>query len=305
MHNFLNISLKKQEKMLIKIRDAEVLEEYLKHQYIPSAQTLALVVERIEQLNSSLVSGVISYPIRKAIEQGNIEQIRLLLPFHTYHPQSDLLWCLKHNRFEIFDVLLEHTQHNKQKILDKVLIDASLTDNVQAVEHVITQHADVSYFNLSALKHAIEAKSFKVVNVLIEHSDVAQFGSSALSLAARKNYPEIVEKLLNAGAAHDADNCVGFKSAVVHNNHQSIAVFLNQGKAFDGVMEEAFCSPQVTMQTLEMLWPHCDIEQVREKSHLYTNEGRERFDILYTQYQKNLLLDSVEGSGPNGRTRKM
>ena len=304
MDDFLNLPLRKQKRHLKQMDDCLVVD-LLKNHYIPSVELLGLVVERLQELRGDNILNAIGFPIRKAIEHGNMQHIQMLLPFHQYNPHSDLLLCLKHNQFAIFDVLLAHTHMDKHQVLNKVLADIVLMNNRSGLEHVVSRGADVSWGNLSALRGAIEAKSLKIADMLIELSDMVHCGSSALSLAARKNHPTLVEKMLKAGAPYDKDNCVALKAAIIHNNLKVIDVFLQHGPIYLEVMMDAFCTPSVQTATIEKLWNHCNIEQLRTQSYSYTEEGLERFEQMYSQHQKQLLMHNVGVEVTVERTRKI
>lgn len=307
MQNFLNLSFGKQKTRLERMDDADFLVQILRFEYIESTQTLDLIVKRLQKLKGTSLSTVIDAPIRKAIERGNVKHIRLLLPFHTYHPKSDLYYCIKNQQFEIFDLLLANTQLDKQEMLDKVLADVCLSDDAQTlndVDSLIERGANPSAFNLKSLGHAIQMKNMLMIAKLIPLSDVKNFGNSVLASAAQNNLPTVVQQLLEAGAPYNEDNSRPLKVAIRYNQEAVVECLLQWDKAFDSVMETAFCSPHIEMSVLELLWNHCDIDAVRTQLPNYTNEGRERFEILYAQYQNKILRTHVD-DGQETRTRKI
>lgn len=303
MENFGDLSFRKQKRHLKRLDNAWMVADLLK-KHVVSMEVLEVIIERLTQLDKNMISSVIHYPLRHAIEQGNVPQVKLLVPFHTYHPHSDLLLCMRHNQFDIFEILFTHTSHDKPLLLNKVLADVALTNNVEGVKYLIKQGGDPSHMNLLALRGAIESKSFAIVDILIEHSDVIHYGQAALNLSARKNHLGVTQKLLEAGAPYNEDNCVALKAAIVNNNRKMIDLLLQYGPIFPDVMVDAFCDSNVNKATLEKLWNHCNIEQLRIQSHTYTPFGLERFEALYTQHQKQLLLSNLNDNATQ-RSRKM
>lgn len=308
MHDFLALSAGKQQIYLQRLDDPEILVQILSIEYIESTHTLDLMFKRLHELKSTSVSLALNGPIRKAIERGNIEHIELLLPLYTYNPKSDLHYCVKNQQFEIFDLLLANTQLNKQEMIDKVLADVCLSDDeeaLQAVDLLIKRGANPSASNLKPLGHAIHGGNLLMIDKLIPLSDVKTFGNSALSSAARYNFVDVVQRLLEEGAPYNEENSKPLRTAVRYNRHDTVKCLLRWDKAFDSVMENALCSPNVEMSTLELLWERCDIEAMRHQLHNFTDEGRERFDILYAQHQKQVLNHIVDGRGTTSRGRKI
>jgi len=307
MDHFLTLSLRKQKRHLKHLEDSNVLINLLREEYISSTDTLDLVVKRLLEFDVLAVSNVVDAPIRKAIEHGNLEHIQLLLHFHTYHPKSDLYHCVKHQQFEIFDLLLAHTHMDKQQMIDSVLADVCLSEGeetLKAVDLLMERGANPSAFNLKALAHAIYTENMVMIEKLIPLSDVKNFGNSALAAAAQNNLPDVVQQLLEAGAPYDKDNSKPLRMAVRHNHPNVVERLLQWDKAFDNVMEDALCSWSTEMPILELLWEHCNIEAVREQLPNYTNQGRERFDVLYAQHQKQVLNHIVNGQGTQGTTSR-
>lgn len=317
MYDFLSQSIRKhkrhlksvmQKRYLKSVNDPHILVGILSTEYVPEVEALALILDRLEELDQRLISDVGFHCIRKAIEHGNIEHIKLLLPLHTYHPQNDLFHCINYQQFEIFDLLLGHTPYNKQESIDKVLADICLDDSPQAisaVDQLVARGANPSAYNLKALGHAIEGKYFHMVDKLISISDVKNFGQSALVSAVRIHNPKIVQQLLDAGAPYNEENSKPLRIAVVRNYEAVIKVLLQHGKAFDDIVQEAFCSFAIEPSTLELLWDHCDIESARKKLHMYTPEGREIFETMYSQHQKNILMTHVGDGNAVERVRKI
>lgn len=308
MYDFLSQSIRKHKRHLKRVNDPHILVQILSTEYVPEVEALALILERIKELDARCLSHVNSHCIRKAIEHGNIEHIKLLLPLHTYHPQNDLFHCIQHQQFEIFDLLLGHTPYNKQESIDKVLADICLDDSPQAisaVDQLVARGANPSAYNLKALGHAIEGKCFHMVEKLIPISDVKNFGQSALVSAVRINNTKIVQQLLDAGAPYNEENSKPLRIAVRRNFCAVVEQLLQWDKAFNSVMEEAFCSFDIDRETLDMLWQRCDIEAVREQSHTYTDEGREIFEKMYSQHQKNILMANVGDGNAVERVRKI
>lgn len=308
MYDFLSQSIRKQKRHLKRVNDPHMLLEFLSTQYVPVTESLTLILDRLKELDQRFISEVSFHCIRKAIEHGNIEHIKLLLPLHTYHPQSDLFHCVKKQQFEIFDMLLDHTSYDKRESIDKVLADVCLNDHpesVKAVDCLMARGANPSAYNLKALCHAIEGKCFHMIDKLIPISDVKNFGQSALVSAVRIHNPKIVQTLLEAGAPYNEENSKPLRIAVVRNYKAVIEVLLQHGKAFDDVIQEAFCSFAIEPSTLELLWKHCDIESARHNLHMYTPEGREIFETMYSQHQKNILMAHVSDGNAVERVRKI
>lgn len=307
MQDFLTLSPGKQQAYLQRLDDPVILVQILSTEYIESTHTLELMFKRLQELKSSSVSLAIGGPIRKAIERGNIEHIRLLLPLHTYHPKSDLYYCVKNQQFEIFDLMLAHTQLDKQEMIDKVLADVCLSDEeeaLHAVDLLIERGANPSANNLKPLGHAIHGEYLLMIDKLIPLSDVKTFGNSALSSAARYNLVDVVQRLLEEGAPYNEENSKPLRTAVRYNSHDAVKCLLRWDKAFDSVMENALCSPSVEMSILELLWERCDIEAMRHQLHNFTDEGCERFELLHAQHQKQVLMSHVDG-GQDKRARKI
>lgn len=308
MQDFLTLSPGKQQAYLQRLDDPVILVQILSTEYIESTHTLELMFKRLQELKSTSVSSAIGGPIRKAIERGNIEHIRLLLSLHTYHPKSDLYYCVKNQQFEIFDLLLAHTQLDKQNMIDQVLADVCLSDGddaLKAVDLLMERGANPSAFNLKALGHAIHSQNLLMIDKLIPISDVKNFGQSALVSAVRINNTKIVQQLLDAGASYNEENSKPLRIAVRRNFCAVVEQLLQWDKAFNSVMEEAFCSFDIDRETLDMLWQRCDIEAVREQSHTYTDEGREIFEKMYSQHQKNILMANVGDGNAVERVRKI
>lgn len=307
MHDFLALPIGKQEAYLQRLDDPELLVQILSTEYIQSTHTLDLMFKRLHELKSTSVSSALNGPIRKAIERSNIEHIRLLLPLYTYNPKSDLHYCIKNQQFEIFDLMLAHTQLNKQEMIDKVLADVCLSDEeeaLHAVDLLIERGANPSASNLKPLGHAIHGQNLLMIDKLIPLSDVKAFGNSALSSAARYNLVDVVQRLLEEGAPYNEENSKPLRTAVRYNSHDAVKCLLRWDKAFDSVMEAALCSPSVEMSILELLWERCDIEAMRHQLDNFTDEGRERFELLHAQHQKALLISHVDG-GQDKRARKI
>ena len=317
MYDFLSQSIRKhkrhlksvmQKRYLKSVNDPHILVGILSTEYVPEVETLALILERLEELDQRLISDVSFHCIRKAIEHGNIEHTRLLLPFHTYNPKSDLYHCVKNQQFEIFDLLLANTQLDKQNMIDQVLADVCLSDGgdaLKAVDLLMERGANPSAFNLKALGHAIHSQNLLMIDKLIPLSDVKNFGNSALSSAARYNLSDVVQRLLEGGAPYNEENSKPLRTALRYNSGGVVEKLLQWDKAFNSVMEEAFCSFDIDRETLDMLWQRCDIEAVREQSHTYTDEGREIFEKMYSQHQKNILMANVGDGNAVERVRKI
>lgn len=308
MQDFLNLSTSKQQAQIQRLDNSELLVQILRTEYIEPTHTLELMLNRLQELKESSVSTVVDALIRKAIERGNIEHTRLLLPFHTYNPKSDLYHCVKNQQFEIFDLLLANTQLDKQNMIDQVLADVCLSDGgdaLKAVDLLMERGANPSAFNLKALGHAIHSQNLLMIDKLIPLSDIKNFGNSALSSAARYNLSDVVQRLLEGGAPYNEENSKPLRTAVRYNSGGVVECLLHWDKTFETVMEDALCSPGVEMSILELLWERCDIEAVRSQLHNFTDEGRERFDVLYAHHQQKILNQTVENLGTTGRGRKI
>lgn len=273
--------------------DPNKLIELLWSNTIDDPQILEQIVKQLEQFGEPLSETAVSDFLQQAIEHNSLTRVRFWKN-KTQNPMLYGLLCLRENKFDLFDILLEN-QTNKNHILDALLASVSLNNNLPAVNFLIERGADPSYRNHLAVRNAIEEGTECVLRLLdfFDH----QYGSVILAAAIRHQRYGIVQHLLELGVDPLDNEDHAFDEALKIGDQTIVAQLLKYVEQLPPSVVFTALHFKVESQIMMMLFQHANMEDVRNYIYKYASENiSERFEHMLAVHQKQILEQHTSNS---------